>query len=933
MFCQKIKFFIFFFALGAGFFCYSKNALAVNIGEVVINEICVHGTSASDEFVELYNNSINEKDISSWKLQYKSDTGTTWSSKVGAGLPDGTKIKPKGFFLLAGKSYAGGTIPDFRHTVDWNLKDTAGHVRLIDANETEIDRVGYGASANNPETLPAPTPAFGQSITRNTDGPDTNDNSLDFVVLITPTPQNYSYISSESNNTTTSTTLEIPLTITPSTSTPSTPIRAIYNFGDVVINEFVPDPADEMVEFIELYNKRSENINLDGWFIYDGSGAKTVLSGSLEKYFVVEKPKGNLNNAGDLIILKQGETIIDQVVYGNWKDGNADDNAPTASDHKSIARKGDGFNTYNNKNDFAVTAKITKGGANIIADDDMANVETFRNGFGASLPNEYSSDIIINEILPHPSGDEDNGEFIELFNKSNVEVDLEGWSLGDSSTRKYSLKKADKANDGIASSSQAPPRNDNIIKPQGYFVVYRKDSKIALNNSGDEVKLYYPGIDSPIQTVKYEKATEGQSYNLINATSTVFKWDWSEIITPAAANVIKISHEPTVSFDWLGEQTVGQIISFDSSDTEDADGDNLKFLWNFGTGATSTESNPIYIYLTPGNFQVSLAVSDNEHTVKEEKIIKIKEGEEISVKETAAGALSSNSAENKAKSVKGVKIANAAKNSSSTNIKTNTNFIKTTLENIREFAAGDWVRVEGTVVVLPGIFSSQFFYIVGSPRSTSSEMSGQARLTLPSEMSGQAGVQVYNNKKLFPALAIGDKISVAGQLSESYGELRLKTKVVSDIKKVATGVLPAPAEISADEIGEETEAQLVRVSGTVVDKKSFSIWLDDGNGEMEIYCKQGAKINKENINEGDKISVTGIVSQSNEKYRVLPRSNEDIIKQNNAAQSGQVLGEISTSDSWQLAQNDKKMKLIEYLLILSGGLIVVLVGLLWKIKK
>ena len=175
---------------------------------------------------------------------------------------------------------------------------------------------------------------------------------------------------------------------------------------------------EHKINFIELYNKQSSNINLDGWFIYDGSGAQTILSGVIagsgaKKYLVIEKPKGNLNNAGDLIILKQGDAVIDQVAYGDWKDGQIDDNAPTASDPKAIARTGDGYNTYNNKNDFAVSATITKGGANIISDADAASDAETR--YAASLPQGNSSDIIINEILPQPRGEENEEEFIELL--------------------------------------------------------------------------------------------------------------------------------------------------------------------------------------------------------------------------------------------------------------------------------------------------------------------------------------------------------------------------------------------------------------------------------------------------------------------------------------------------------------------------------------
>ncbi|MBX0293061.1 gliding motility-associated C-terminal domain-containing protein [Hymenobacter sp. HSC-4F20] len=38
------------------------------------------------------------------------------------------------------------------------------------------------------------------------------------------------------------------------------------------------------------------------------------------------------------------------------------------------------------------------------------------------------------------------------------------------------------------------------------------------------------------------------------------------------------------------------------------DFDNKKFFWTFGDGATSTEENPVHIYATPGNYQVTLRI-------------------------------------------------------------------------------------------------------------------------------------------------------------------------------------------------------------------------------------------------------------------------------------------------------------------------------------
>jgi hypothetical protein len=76
----------------------------------------------------------------------------------GRGLHAGEKIGSHKFLLLAGNSYAGDTIPDYRHYADWGLSDIAGHVRIIDAEGKEMDRVGYGKRADSPEGSPAATP-------------------------------------------------------------------------------------------------------------------------------------------------------------------------------------------------------------------------------------------------------------------------------------------------------------------------------------------------------------------------------------------------------------------------------------------------------------------------------------------------------------------------------------------------------------------------------------------------------------------------------------------------------------------------------------------------------------------------------------------------------------------------------------------------------
>jgi competence protein ComEA len=800
-----------------------------------------------------------------------------------------------------------------------------------------------------------------------------------------------------------------------------------YKLGDIVINEFVSDPADEEVEWIELYNTTEKEINLDGWTIEEGSEAKTNLTSVIAasgngKFMIIEKPKGNLNNNGDIIILRDGKkNLIDQVAYGNWNDGNADNNAPVADDPSGIARKFDGHNSFNNAEDFAVTTAPTKGLSNIITLEDENTDELNQEG---KATYDYSDNIIISEIFPNPVGSDNENEFIELYNRSDRDVDLTGWMLGDDGKKKYEI------------AVSAKSRTSTIIKTKGYLTIHRSESKIALNNNGDSVKLYQPLKDEPSQTVKYEKAIEDWSY--VNAqTATNNNYVWSEVVTPGKENVIKtINHKPIADFDCPREITTGAPVLFDSSDTIDEDGDELKYFWDFGDGMTNKLASPEHTFLKQGAYTVKLTVNDGENEAIKEKITKVAENLKIAVAGSAESSRHGNGgaeiiineflpntagtdaeeewielknagnakinllnwklddSEGGSKpygfkndlwldvnkffviervesglalnnnadairlfndldemideveyeaTVKGASYARGQnnkwfwtniltpgeENAISVNelgimdygtegektigkIKKTNQIIETTLEKINEFEAGDLIKVKGTVAVEPGILGSQYFYIVGSP-----------------------GIQIYNYKKEFPKLRVGDYVEATGELSAGAGEPRLKTKQADDIVVISHGEPPAASELTCEKINDDYVGQLARVTGEVTGRKSSIVYLDDGTDEIIVYIKKATGINPAGIKEGEKIAVTGLVGRTQSGIRIMPRSSDDIVKKDSesAEMAGQVLGEVMAGDEWEVAKRNKKLELFKYLLLVAGGAIMALAGLLIKIKR
>ena len=804
-----------------------------------------------------------------------------------------------------------------------------------------------------------------------------------------------------------------------------------YKLGDVLINEFVSDPSDGEEEWIELYNALSSNINLEGWTIEEGSGAKTNLSGEITKYFIIKKPKGNLNNKGDIIILRDGlGTLVDQVAYGDWDDGDVSNNAPVASDPNSVARKINGKSTFNNNQDFAISSKLTPGASNVI--EFIQEEEEEEISAEEKAEYDYKTHIIISEILPNPVGSDTEGEFIELYNFGESDINLFAWRLGDNTKKKY----------------QFSDQERDIIRAGEYLVIWREQSNISLNNGSDSVSLWQPLLDNHLCFVEYQEAIEGNSFAYIASTSfsktslsNQENWVWSETPSPGEVNkYIAKNNPPEVDFYCPANIQIGTPIIFDSSDTLDFEKDSLKYSWDFNDGIKLNFPSPEHTYIKPGNFTVSLIVDDGEHLVKKEKIIRVidpgiassasdlwiatntdenliwiseimpnpvgsdLDGEWIELynqvdynlsllnwslddeeggsrpyiwKENTIIAAhdfllisrreSGISLNNNTDTVRlmnnvgvivceveyidareGTSYARGAnqnffwtskptpksenvisvsenlsdqeifleKNKNLKKIKANEQFVD--LVNIKSIAEKSLVRTRGLVTVEPDVLASQFFYISSS----------------------SSAAQVYNYKKDFPDLCVGDYIEVLGEFSISKQEARIKIKTRDDIIILDQNIIPSSTRLKCDEIREEYLSQLISVVGDVVERSGSTIYLDDGYDEVEIYIKKNTGISAQEIREGSAIEVAGILQTSKLGLRILPRHKDDIVYRDieshlerDPLYELQTQGKIPEELSWELSARDKKLELFRYLLVISVTIIIALLILLFKLRR
>lgn len=281
----------------------------------------------------------------------------------------------------------------------------------------------------------------------------------------------------------------------------------------IIINEFVYDPiySEDYNEWIELYNDDNSVINLTNWKICDDK----ILAGYINR-------SGNINLENDLIINPNEYAIITDggtgtEVYSNF---NINENAIALHTEGSTI-----CSRLDNSEDIIILSNN---------EDNIIDAVSYHNSWGADnnnnkslckIPNgiglwqecitspgfsnsiqEVEYEIIINEFLPDPEGSDDaplpNGEWIELFNQGNQEVDLEGFIINDD------------YGDGL-SISNTNTIGSTIIQPNNFLVIYRnQDGKLELNNDGDKITLYNPS-NNIIDEVSYSTSREQLSWSRI----------------------------------------------------------------------------------------------------------------------------------------------------------------------------------------------------------------------------------------------------------------------------------------------------------------------------------------------------------------------------------------------------------------------------------
>jgi len=318
-----------------------------------------------------------------------------------------------------------------------------------------------------------------------------------------------------------------------------------------------PEGNDSGREWIEVFNNSSETINIlsgkNGWRINDGKNHlfEENLTVYPQEMFVIVQDKNLFfkdypnfqgkviqanfslkNESGKIQIFDENKMLKTEIAYQNFCGGSGNgysiffednlckENKVKGGTPGSLLVRDEGLSVFNQEetkksesNFYRATTSATS--EVVIVTSSVSIPISTSVSLVTSTEEEKETEIfkptiIISEFLPNPSGNDQEKEYVEIYNYGEEMIDLQNFVLK-IGEKKIKLK--------------------GKIEPQEYFVISNKDYSFYIRNSGEALKLYFD--DQEIFSISYDsKAPEGQSFSRKEDGD----WEFTEP-TPGKENV------------------------------------------------------------------------------------------------------------------------------------------------------------------------------------------------------------------------------------------------------------------------------------------------------------------------------------------------------------------------------------------------------------
>lgn len=503
-------------SIGGVFFITPKHAEAKESSwDVFIRAVQTAGTTASEDFVEIYNSEDCALNLSDWKLRKRTANGNESSIKV---FGDTSGILPPGEAFLwanSANNFAGTVLATEKSTA--TLTDNSS-LALISADDTMVDSLSWG-TVNKPFRSGEPNVRnleAHEMIIRSskTDAPTIEETILPKGKIFDHTSADFCGVSTD-------------------------------HAGDarIVLSEILANPSgdESKEEFIELENRSAKQVDLSGWTLRDASKTGKYIFPAesaieAQAFLTLYRPDFvfALNNSNETVTLEDAtgtvsDTVSWETTHENislardrsaWRAtkfltpdaSNRFGNDPSAK--TSVPKKGfekipleftakvrdkdrdttkvvwdfgDGHKSYKNSttHTFAKTGRYT---VKLVYTDGIADkTKTFH----VKIEQYATPKVRIVSLVPNPKGADTGREYLLIQNKSKKEVDLKGWSIATKS--KFTTKHF--VNHKITESL--------TVKPGESIRLTREHAAFTLGNTRQYIELRDPQ-GKAVQRIHYK---------------------------------------------------------------------------------------------------------------------------------------------------------------------------------------------------------------------------------------------------------------------------------------------------------------------------------------------------------------------------------------------------------------------------------------------
>ena len=185
----------------------------------------------------------------------------------------------------------------------------------------------------------------------------------------------------------------------------------------------------------------------------------------------------------------------------------------------------------------------------------------------------------------------------------------------------------------------------------------------------------------------------------------------------------------------------------------------------------------------------------------------------------------------------------------------------------RSLPLGTIVTIDGVVTVPSGAFSSSTF----DQGFAIQDRTGGIYVSVPDNL----------------GFSLRQQVRVTGKLADTVLPGLLVLVDVTEVKAHGSGPKVRPLPVATGDVGEDTEGQLVTITGTITQPIindlpfGFIIFINDGSGEVHSFVCASTGIDVSGLSPGQTIEVTGFSGMFANDFEVDPRTQSDIRILNN----------------------------------------------------